>query len=176
MDEYEEAMRYDRLKGEFLTANMGEAQRSLCDGNEHFAFFIDGDPTDELLAIVHVKSLKQVLEGKHPEDAALWFDKEGTVPRGYLPCESWDSVYEVPETDPLTGWPIAEGDLHDRHASILMPCSFMEWSWMAENKCDVQVLLQDKAMVDLLNSWITTMREAQERLDQFEADYKAGRI
>ena len=171
-DGYEEAMRYDRAKGKFLADNMTADQRELCDGNEHFAFCIEG----EILAITHVKSREQILNGKYPDEVDLWFDEDGKATRGYLPCESWDTYYDRPQGIKDDGMPISEGDLHDRHASILKPCTKDQFSFMAQADLIIDVLLCEQEYVDLFNGWVSAMRAAQDRLDQFEIDYREGKI
>jgi len=129
-------------------ARMTGAQRDLCDGNEHYAFYLD--TADGSLAVVHVQSRQMILDGKYPDEADLWFNEDGVAERGYLPCRTWDATYYV--------WP-DEGDLHDRHASVLMECTKDEFEYMRELQCAIPNLLYAHHYVDLLNRYVGFIRE-----------------
>jgi len=142
-DSFEKMLEDIEQNTQAAIASMTDEQRSLCDGQEHYAFYLDS--ADGSLAVVHVLSLQQILDGKYPDEADLWFDDEGKASRGYLPCRTWDSEYYV--------WP-DEPDLHDRHASILMECTKEEFEHMRENKCLFAPLLNDRHYVHLLNRYV----------------------
>ena len=125
---------------------MTPAQRKLCDGEEHWAFCLDGVSSDDTqLAIMHIKSRAMILMGEYPEDAIAWFDSEGKASRGYLPCETWDSYYSRPP---------GEGDLHDRHASTLMEITKAEFDLMWSHKCNMAALAKIPYMMRLFLQFI----------------------
>lgn len=161
MDEWEAAMAYDKAKGAFLASILTDGQKVLCDGQEHYAFYIDAE--DRSLGVCHIQSRQMILDGDYPDEVNLWFNEEGIAARGYLPCHTWDAVF-YPEFD--------QPDLHDRHASILMEITKEEFDFMKEHGWSVANLLYDKHYVDLLNRYVRMAITQQERLDAWEKAYR----
>jgi hypothetical protein len=160
MDDWEAAMAYDRAKGAFLAANLTDGQKVLCDGQEHYAFYIDA--ADGSLGVCRIRSRQEILDGEYPEEVELWFDEEGRASRGYLPCHTWDAVYQPDQPD-----------LHDRHASILMEITPEEFEYMKDHGWSIPNLLYNHYYVDLLNQYLHMAIDSQARLDVWEREYKS---
>jgi hypothetical protein len=158
-DSLEEMFGFERQNQAAALAALNEGQRKLCDGKEHFCFTLDGYPNTNLLAIIHVLSEQQILEGKYPEEAPIWFGEHGSVTRGMLPSEAWDGFYNPPGGVDENGWPVESGDPHDWHALKLMEITREEFVVMAAAECSINSLLHDPHYVSLLNEWIAQWRD-----------------
>ena len=158
-DTFEEMIEDEIRNQAVALAGLNVGQQALCDEKEHFCFSIDGFPDTTLLAIVHVRSKEQVLAGKYPEDAPLWFGPDGGVKRGLLPSQSWDGFYNRPGGVDANGWPVNEGDLHDWHALKLMEITREEFGVMAMAEASIDALRRDHHFANLLNEWIGQWRD-----------------
>jgi len=158
-DSLEEMFAFERRNAKDALAALNEGQRNMCDGLEHFAFCLDGFPHQRLLAIIHVLSEEQILGGKYPEEAPIWFGEHGSVKRGMLPCEAWDGHYNPPGGVDATGWPVESGDPHDWHALNLMEITREEFGAMATAECRIDALQHDPHFVSLFNQWIAQWRD-----------------
>lgn len=138
---------YDDMVGaiakgkERAKAAMTDEQRSLCDGEEHYALTLeseDGFRSDPLIAVTRIwsrlefeaRSMKPVAnldeyESDEAQEAIrqafyemdVYWGEGGSVEYGYLPGETWDAVFDPDE-----------GDLHDRHASLMVEISELEFN------------------------------------------------
>lgn len=142
---------------------MSDAQRILCDGNEHWALALESEGPEypPILMVVHILSRNQfIAQQLKYVDANFWgedceqldeacypldtyYGEGGCVSFGYLPAESWDSVYEIDEPD-----------LHDRHASMLMEITEEDFNLFRSLRQDPAVARMVPRLRALLLRWI----------------------
>lgn len=127
---FEELAAHMQAQKEAGRAAMTDADRALCDGKEHWALILESQGPDEppIVCAVHVLSIQQRISVamKYLDDQYVWgadsqwldetmsevdsyYDEDGVVSYGFLPCETWDSVYEVDSPD-----------FHDRHVTHML--------------------------------------------------------
>jgi hypothetical protein len=161
---------------------MTPEQWRLCDGEAHYAFYIDGLAyNDPQVAVCQVRSRTQFISDQLKYvDADTWgedsesldeacyainvqYGEDGNVSRGYLPCLTWDPVYYR--------WP-DKPDLHDRHASILLEITQEDFEFIQAVQCGLDALRSEPHFLDLLNDYIDLLR-AQAGMEVLPRDHGA---
>ena len=147
-------------------ASLTPEQWKLCDGQEHWAMALESEGPEypPILMVVHIQSkqqfigeqLKYVPEedwGKDCESVEMaaypmdtYYREDGLVSYGYLPSQSWDSVYEIDEPD-----------LHDRHASMLMEISEDDFNELRALRQNPGLVRMVPHMRSLMVRWIETV-------------------
>lgn len=165
-DSFEEMTNHIQQGKERAKAALTPEQWQLCDGKEHWALALEsqGPEYPPIVMAVHIQSRVQFIneqlkyvpqedwgtdceaieEAAYPMDS--YYAEDGCVSFGYLPCQSWDSVYDIDEPD-----------LHDRHASILMEISQEDFELLRYIRQDPAVARLIPQLRNLMLRWIETV-------------------
>jgi hypothetical protein len=166
-DSFEEMTNHIQQANEEARSRITPEQWRLADGNEHWAVALESQGADALPIIMatHVLSRQQFItqqlkyidpeewgtDGESVEEAVYpinsYYGENGMVSTyGYLPCESWDSFYDVDEPD-----------LHDRHASILMEITEDEFNEIRAIRQNPEIARMIPSIRSVLLRWIETV-------------------
>lgn len=165
-DSFEEMAANIQQGKERAKAAMSEAQWRLCDGQEHWAVALEseGPQYPPILMVVHIQSRVQFINSQlkyvPAEDwgkdcdalddvmyaVESYYGEGGVLSYGYVPAESWDSVYEIDSPD-----------LHDRHASMLMEITEEEFNDFRALRQDPMQARMIPHLRAILLRWIETV-------------------
>jgi len=124
--------------------NTSPAQWKLCDGEEHYAFYMEIDASGPILCVSRIVPRSELEAREDEECVDSYYGEGGVVSYGYLNCESWDTIYQPPGSFP---------DLHNRHASIMYEITKDEFDRFLELKLDQDACMQDPVTVVPMTFW-----------------------